>query len=130
MITTPPGPSTPIASIAAIGLLVEDTLLMSLMTLVRLFAALLLGWTLVALGIGAIGGGSPPHPSPVSRPVEPLRFGTLPETGLGSEPVRPGRPGDGSERAASHAGRAISGRLSTVSPWQRFGRRRRSSAVG
>ncbi len=57
---------------------------MSLMTLVRLFAVLVLGWTLVALGIGAMGGGSLPHPSAVSPSAEPPHQGCLPSIGLGS----------------------------------------------
>jgi hypothetical protein len=57
---------------------------MSLMTLVRLFAVVVLGWTLVALGIGAMGGGSLPHPSPVPPSAEPPRQGSLPSFGLGS----------------------------------------------
>ena len=57
---------------------------MSLMTLVRLFAALFLGWTLVALGIGAMGGGPPSHPAPGPQRVEPSRS-THCRTSLGSE---------------------------------------------
>jgi hypothetical protein len=71
--------------IPAVGLLVEDTPLMSLMTLVRLFAALVLGWTLVALGIGAIGGVPLSHPAPVLQRVEPPLHDALPDLGQGSE---------------------------------------------
>ena len=58
---------------------------MSLMTLVRLFAALVLGWTLVALGIGAMGGGSPSHPLSVVSRGETPSHGALPELAPRSE---------------------------------------------
>jgi hypothetical protein len=58
---------------------------MSLMTLVRLFAALFLGWTVVALGIGAMGVGSPAHPSPGPPTVEPARQGVMTEIAFGTE---------------------------------------------
>ncbi len=51
---------------------------MSLMNLVRSLAALVMGWTLVALGIGAMGGGSPAHPKWTSILVEPSRHDALP----------------------------------------------------
>jgi hypothetical protein len=60
------------------GLLVEDTTLMSLMNLVRSLAALVIGWTLVALGIGAMGGGPALHPDPARIPAEPSLHDALP----------------------------------------------------
>jgi hypothetical protein len=71
--------------IPAGGLLVEDTLLMSLMTLVRLFAALVLGWTLVALGIGAMGGGPPSPSASVALRVGPTLHDALSDVTPGSE---------------------------------------------
>ena len=58
---------------------------MSLMTLVRLFAALFLGWTLVALGIGAMGGGSPSHPAPLAHARRAVACSSVAGHRLGSE---------------------------------------------
>ncbi|MGP0064406.1 MAG: hypothetical protein ACLQGP_12515 [Isosphaeraceae bacterium] len=56
---------------------------MSLMTLVRLFAALVLAWTLVALGIGATGSVPVSHRELLSPRAEPPMHGALPDLGPG-----------------------------------------------
>ena len=58
---------------------------MSLMTLVRLFSALLLAWTVVALGIGTMGGQLPSRPALASFHVESTGHGTLTQRIPGSE---------------------------------------------
>ncbi len=58
---------------------------MSLMNLVRSLAAFVIGWTLVALGIGAMGGGPPSPPDLARIPTEPSLKDALP---LGSADSR------------------------------------------
>jgi hypothetical protein len=57
---------------------VKDTLPMSLMNLVRSLAVLVVGWTLVALGIGAMCGGRPPHAMSAPSLAEPSLHDALP----------------------------------------------------
>ncbi len=58
---------------------------MSLMNLVRSLAALVIGWTLIALGIGTMGGRIPSHPEPAQIPAEPSLHDALPHGFAGSK---------------------------------------------